>query len=253
MTAMTLGRPEFIPRELFRQYLSTRVLNRQFTVGGILPASFVVKHKMPWALVDGQKRYRPIDIVARGRALGCVIGPPREREYLHSAGELQRVQKQIAVAKHDLALFEASTRLTGAGLLDAEDIAKAAIDAAQHAKVSGIYFLVRNGKVDYVGQSINVFARVGSHQHVDAWAYIACEPDGLDVLESLYIYWLRPAGNGMAHDGSKSAPMSVTQIVNMVVRSPVGMTRTALRRRHAPQPTRDLDRRGGKERGRPTR
>lgn len=69
----------------------------------------------------------------------------------------------------------------------------------------GVYFLQRSSAegatVVYVGQSVNVHARVAQHvaedrKRFDCWSWVECHESQLDLLESLYIHWLRPAEQG---------------------------------------------------------
>lgn len=62
---------------------------------------------------------------------------------------------------------------------------------------SGVYHLVRDGEVIYVGQSINVFQRIASHpvRPADEARIFFCEPDELNERERADIERLRPALN----------------------------------------------------------
>lgn len=62
----------------------------------------------------------------------------------------------------------------------------------------GIYFLIRDGVVDYVGLSIDVVQRVRYHasrRPFDCWAWVECAEDELESTERTYIDALQPAGN----------------------------------------------------------
>ena len=64
--------------------------------------------------------------------------------------------------------------------------------------VTGIYFLVKDGKIVYVGQSTNVFARVGTHKtdkDFDKAVYFECSSTELDDLEYELINILQPQYN----------------------------------------------------------
>lgn len=77
---------------------------------------------------------------------------------------------------------------------------------------TGVYFLVCSGTVVYVGQAVNVYARIAQHRNskiFDGYAYIPCEKEMLDRLESLYIHYLRPELNGDTPSGHKHAPLSL--------------------------------------------
>jgi hypothetical protein len=69
-----------------------------------------------------------------------------------------------------------------------EQVLQAALPAQKH---SGIYFLIENMDVSYVGQSVDVFGRVSRHKRdgrtFDSFAYILCDKSELDRLEMLYI------------------------------------------------------------------
>lgn len=83
--------------------------------------------------------------------------------------------------------------------------------------LSGVYFLIREGKVIYVGQSVNVFARMAQHEikNFERYAYVPCDKKDLNVLESLYIHCLQPESNGMAWDKGKSAPFRLSDLLEM--------------------------------------
>lgn len=106
----------------------------------------------------------------------------------------------------------ASAKLTGKTLLREEQIIASSLpwDAA-----SGIYFLVKDKRVVYVGQSVNVFARIPTHRDkdFDSYAYIPCSRSTLNRLESLYIHLLQPPLNGSQSDGIKLAPMPLNAIL----------------------------------------
>lgn len=65
---------------------------------------------------------------------------------------------------------------------------------------SGIYFLLRDAEVVYVGQSTNVFARVATHSNdttkrFNRWCFIKVPRTSLDEVEQFYITLLRPEHN----------------------------------------------------------
>jgi hypothetical protein len=64
----------------------------------------------------------------------------------------------------------------------------------------GIYFLIRDGRVMYVGQSVNIDARIATHyrsprRKFDGWHWLPCEPSALDALERRYLDALLPPWN----------------------------------------------------------
>ncbi len=73
------------------------------------------------------------------------------------------------------------------------------LDASHRRDVlSGVYFLIAAGEIVYVGQSVNVFARLASHQRgkdFDRFGYITCDLADLDTVEARFIKAFRPALN----------------------------------------------------------
>ena len=102
--------------------------------------------------------------------------------------------------------------LTNKTLLSETDIVSA---ANTWELATGVYFLIDSGRVVYVGQSVNVYARIASHHDkvFDSFAFIPCCKEMLDNLESLYIHILRPALNSNHQRGVKYAPMSLDQLI----------------------------------------
>lgn len=68
---------------------------------------------------------------------------------------------------------------------------------------SGIYFLIRDDEVVYVGQAANMRKRIGQHlaegvKHFDSVCAIMCEPSKRDNLERHYITLFAPPLNQCA-------------------------------------------------------
>jgi len=64
--------------------------------------------------------------------------------------------------------------------------------------VTGIYFLIKDEKIVYVGQSTNIFSRVGTHKidkDFDKAVYFECPSTELDDLEYELINILQPKYN----------------------------------------------------------
>lgn len=80
-------------------------------------------------------------------------------------------------------------------LLTEELIASLAVPWAR--KNCGIYFLLREGRVIYVGRSRNVYFRVLKHKHrqFQAWHWLPCAESDLERLERAYLDLLLPALN----------------------------------------------------------
>jgi len=68
---------------------------------------------------------------------------------------------------------------------------------AEPAK-SGIYFLIRAGQIIYVGQSVDIAARIAAHaarKTFDHWSWVPCERTHLNAMERAYIERFMPAEN----------------------------------------------------------
>lgn len=62
----------------------------------------------------------------------------------------------------------------------------------------GVYFLINDGRIVYVGKSINIAARIGQHaseKEFDSFAFILCGLDELDETERAYISAMKPPMN----------------------------------------------------------
>ena len=134
--------------------------------------------------------------------------------------ELERLKNErdalVQERAHELYWRNVALELTGKTLLRPGEIARAAIPTGQGC---GVYFLLLEGEVVYVGQSVNVPGRVRDHRHAkvfDSYAYIPCKEESLDVLESLYIHYLQPSQQGRnVHDGHVSAPVRLDDLVRI--------------------------------------
>lgn len=64
--------------------------------------------------------------------------------------------------------------------------------------VSAVYFLIRNGRVVYVGQSVNVYARIGDHavyKDFDSYFILPMPQEMLVAEEAKYIHHFKPVEN----------------------------------------------------------
>jgi hypothetical protein len=70
--------------------------------------------------------------------------------------------------------------------------------ATDLSELAGVYFLVRNERVVYVGKSLNVYQRVASHRPsklFDKVSFIRCHEPDLLRLEAMYISKFNPEFN----------------------------------------------------------
>jgi Uri superfamily endonuclease len=62
----------------------------------------------------------------------------------------------------------------------------------------GIYFLIKDGMIMYVGQAKNIVSRIIDHRKIkqfDRWSWIHCDFRELDHTERAYINALQPPWN----------------------------------------------------------
>lgn len=93
--------------------------------------------------------------------------------------------------------------------------------------VVGVYFLFCRGQLRYIGQSVNVAARVGQHMRganpalraCDELRVFECDESELDNWEGLFIRLLSPPENGRVA-GAMHAPQSTIsdkQLISMAI------------------------------------
>ena len=198
-------------------YMSQREMESEFTIGGMKPSSFIYRCKRTGRPCteyrDGtRKRYRLGELAAKARALSMPI---------HTIQKPSKDGRRVKHPQQEVICAEASKAMISKRMLtESQIVAKAA--KINVIGVCGVYFLVRRGKVEYVGQSINVNARIATHiqsgKTFDEWCYIPCSPQNLNLIESLYIHALKPPGNGYFKGTSHPvAPMSIAEIYSLLV------------------------------------
>lgn len=78
----------------------------------------------------------------------------------------------------------------------AQEVIGGAIDASA---ACGIYFLIREGEVSYIGQTKDVFLRLSKHRRdgrrFDAYNFLPCPESELDRMERMYIEAFMPKEN----------------------------------------------------------
>jgi len=84
----------------------------------------------------------------------------------------------------------------------------------------GVYFLINDGHIVYIGQSVCITSRVHWHfthtkKQFDSYAFVECTKEDLDVIESIYIHTLRPHMNMPIRSSSPklAAPLSLEQLI----------------------------------------
>ncbi len=119
-------------------------------------------------------------------------------------------------AKNAVDLKTAGKHLIADRFVDAADILTM---SQQYKKLCGVYFLICDGSVVYVGQSVDIQSRLGSHANsipFGSYYYIECDNTQLDLLESIYIHLLNPVLNSQHSSGKKKAPLSADAIISLL-------------------------------------
>jgi hypothetical protein len=83
----------------------------------------------------------------------------------------------------------------------------------------GVYFLIKDESVVYVGQSINIMNRVAEHnksKDFDTFTYVQCKRENLNQIEAMYIQRLKPKYNYNSL-GRLVLPMSFTHLMEVPV------------------------------------
>lgn len=104
-------------------------------------------------------------------------------------------------------------QLTDVNIPTAQEIINNAVDAKG---ARGVYFLIQDNKIVYVGQSVNVFNRIACHtkdKRFDSYYFLPCPHGNLDVIESAYIHALNPLLNGECGDYQKHAPSTKLDLI----------------------------------------
>ncbi|CAM0102771.1 hypothetical protein PODOV084v1_p0041 [Vibrio phage 340E47.2] len=93
--------------------------------------------------------------------------------------------------------------------------------------VTCVYFLIRDSKIVYVGQTINLEVRLTTHRQskdFDSYNFIEVESEHADFVESVYIHALRPELNSDVSGNfedfetkEKKAPLSVSKLISKFV------------------------------------
>lgn len=227
------GRPAFIPKAAFRQWMTTTKLNKLMEIDGITAAGYVgrcARKGRPIKSIGSQ--YRPLDIVARARAEALEVMPPKpaqkkeriedlEARIADLEREYRALQEGVA---HKIEMSRLSEGLTNRVLLTEQEIVEG---AEPQPALTGIYFLVKGKRVVYVGQSVSVLSRIAAHKRdkdFDRFTFVPCERSQMDALESIYIHCLRPELNGrMPGENGWHAPMRLQDLISQSERTVEGL------------------------------
>jgi len=107
----------------------------------------------------------------------------KKRKQLSDIEESINTAKKKLKAKMDDPLFEEDDILLLAGI---------------RKRKCGVYFLIKDEEIVYVGQSVNIFSRIGAHETLkdfDTFTYIECDKSELNIIEAKYIVKFKPKYN----------------------------------------------------------
>ena len=126
--------------------------------------------------------------------------------------EIEKLESKLKNLQAIDTMQELSNKVCKSVLLQEQDIL---LVAKPWMSFCGVYFLISDDEVVYVGQSVNVYARIAQHKNkkFDKFAVLACSSQQLNVIESLYIHMLKPILNGSANHNN--APISFSKICEM--------------------------------------
>lgn len=174
----------------------------------------------PWDLMTPEKRRRAIEksVATRKANIAKRDSEKLATKQLHGSlsKKVLELREELSQLSQIKAVNATSKSLTGDFLLTAESIVKA---SSPFKKICGVYFLISNGAIVYVGQSVDVLSRLGAHEKYrffDSYAYIELEKSQLDLVESLYIHAFNPVLNGDFGNDRKQAPISLKNLLAMV-------------------------------------
>lgn len=133
------------------------------------------------------------------RASATFIKRNEAKEWAAEKERILKSAKEISSIPHKLALQSWSTQrklfIDGSDTYSHDDIVSAAFPVND---LCGIYFLIKNSKIVYVGQSISILGRVSAHKRekqFDSVAMVECSREDLSRLELFYIRKFKPELN----------------------------------------------------------
>jgi hypothetical protein len=125
--------------------------------------------------------------------------------------KIKAMESKLANLEALGAMQNLSDKITGKALLRHDQIVESSRPWQQS---SGVYFLIDEDKIVYVGQSVNIYARIPNHhdKKFDRYSYVPCKPHLLNILESLYIHCLQPKLN-FTFNGVLIAPLTLSKLL----------------------------------------
>lgn len=239
------GLPDFIDCSMLDQKLTTTSISKLFTVGGMAASSYIYKlerEERPLAFIKEscssvhgfRKLFLVSDVLGAAIKDGISIGAPKkkaekektenltltQKRLKSEISELRQIkldlQKELRLMTGNLSDIAPVLGQTRFSLVPQSDLIKKSLS---YGDACGVYFLIKDNEIVYIGQSINIASRITQHRdkEFDSVSYVACHRSELDVLESLYILAYKPPLNGVAGgngDSRPSTPISLQIIIS---------------------------------------
>lgn len=157
-------------------------------------------------------------------------------------------KKNIGIGRDEAAAIEEANRLNKLNISNAEATRRQKIDVAAqnfsvdkhglvelqflrenaelYDKVCGIYFLMLDGEVVYIGQSINCHSRISDHKRLEKIQYdsvyiLRTDQAALTPLENLYIRKFKPKHNSQALPPTRNTAWGLPQTMKKLPKSAV--------------------------------
>jgi len=210
-------------------------LNKQFTIDRIMPTSYMQRMSVHTLFefprekepsVHGPYGFRYVYdttvlveyAIKQGHKFGISKHTLMQEEAAAHKEMLEKRNRAMERGQHILSGLSVPEEIRAKRFLTETEIVS---KASAFDPPCGVYFLIDNYSIVYVGQSTNVFARIMSHRNeqyskkvFDRYAYIPCPKEVLDLVESIYIMMFTPKYNG-GQNGNPLAglPISYDDII----------------------------------------
>lgn len=237
--------PDFIDRNFLNQRLTTTAISKLFSVGGMAASSYISRLKREGCELDFIREdcsnihgfrnlYLVSDVVQSAINNNMVLAPPKSaaikefsegltlthRRLSDDIDRLKRIKrdllKEIDLMNGNLSDIAPVLSQTRFSLVPESALIEKSLS---YGDACGVYFLIKDMAIVYIGQSINIASRITQHRdkEFDSVSYVACEKSEMDILESLYILAYKPPLNGIAGGNGQirpATPMSLQMIIS---------------------------------------
>jgi len=138
-------------------------------------------------------------VISNGDKITLPIKEKKESNKVDAQEFNTLVDQYTKLQKENASLQEKVTKIFskpyGEELLSYEDVL---LRAKKHTALCGVYFLIKDREIIYVGQSVNIASRIQTHSATktfDCYSYALCNREELNALETKYIMFFKPKLN----------------------------------------------------------